>query len=60
MFRSNCPGALCAYGLPNFAKTMQLIATKAVGLEGQTPLGNMTGEISDVFQYLGFGFYDWV
>ena len=59
MFRSNCPIALWTYGLPHFAKIMQLTATKAAGLEGQIPLGHVTGMIPDISQFLDFGHYDW-
>jgi len=60
MFKSNCPKALWTYGLPHFAKLMQVTATKAAGLAGLTPLGYLTGETPDISQYLDFGFYDWV
>ena len=60
MFKSNCPRSLWTYGLPHFAKIMQLTATNAAGLNGQTPLGHLTGETPDMSQYLDFGFYDWV
>ena len=38
IFRSNCPRALWPYGLPHFAKTMQIAATNTAGLNGQTLL----------------------
>ena len=60
MFRSNCPKALWTHGLPHFAKTLQLVVTKAAGLEGQTSLSHATGKIPDISQHLDFGFYDWV
>ena len=60
IFKTNCPRALWNYGLPHFAKIMQLTATNAGGLDGITPLGALTGETPDISQYLDFGFYDWV
>ena len=60
MFRTNCPRALWNYGLPHFAKLMQLTASNAAGLEGKTPLGKLTGETPDISQFLDFGWYDWV
>ena len=38
---------------------MQLKTNKAAGLDGQTPLGRVTGENSDISQCLSFGYYDW-
>ena len=60
IFRTNCPRALWNFGLPHFAKIMQLTASNAAGLEGKTPLGKLTGETPDISQYLDFGWYDWV
>ena len=60
IFRTNCPRALWNYGLPHFAKLMQLTASNAADLNGKTPLGDLTGETPDISQYLDFGWYDWV
>ena len=60
IFRTNCPKTLWNFGLPHFAKLMQLTASHAAGLEGRTPLGSLTGETPDISQYLDFGWYDWV
>ena len=60
IFRTNCPRALWNYGLPHFAKLMQLTASNAANLNGKTPLGAITGETPDISQYLDFGWYDWV
>ena len=60
IFRTNCPRALWNYGLPHFAKLMQLTATNAADLNGRTPLERVTGETPDISQYLDFGWYDWV
>ena len=60
IFRTNCPRALWNYGLPHFAKLMQVTASNAAGLNGKTPLGDLTGETPDISQYLDFGWYDWV
>jgi len=35
-------------------------AASAGGLEGKTPLENVTGETPDISEYLDFGFYDYV
>ena len=58
--KTNCLRALWNYGLPNFAKIMQLTATNAGGFDGITPFGALTGKTPDISQYLDFGFYDWV
>ena len=55
IFRTNCPRTLWNYGLPHFAKLMQLTASNAAGLEGRTPLGDLMGETPDISQYLDFG-----
>ena len=60
IFRTNCPRALWNYGIPHFAKIMQLTASNAAGLNGKTPIGALTGETPDISQYLDFGWYDWV
>ena len=60
VFRTNCPRSLWNFGLPHFAKLMQLTASNAAGLNGKTPLGALTGETPDISQYLDFGWYDWV
>ena len=60
IFRTNCPRVIWNYGLPHFARIMQHTATNAAGLEGKTPLGDLTGETPDISQYLDFGWYDWV
>ena len=60
IFRTNCPRAVWNYGLPHFAKLMQLTASNAASLNGQTPLEVITGETPDISQYLDFGWYDWV
>ena len=60
IFSTNCPRALWNYGLPHFAKLMQLTASNAAGLNGKTPLGVLLGETPDISQYLDFGWYNWV
>ena len=60
VFKTNCPKCLWNYGLPHFAKLMQLTASNAADLQGRTPLGVLTGETPDISQYLDFGWYDWV
>jgi len=60
IFRINCPRSLWSYGLPHFAKIMQITATNAAGLNGETPLGRLLGETPDISHYLDFGWYDLV
>ena len=60
IFRTNCPRGLWNYGLPHFAKLMQLTASNAADLDGRTPLGALTGETPDISQNLDFAWYDWV
>lgn len=60
IFRTNCPRQLWTYGLPHFAKSMQLTATNAGNLKGEIPLGALLGKTPDISRYLDFGFYDWV
>ena len=60
IFRTNCPRGLWNYGLPHFAKLMQLTASNAADLDGRTPLGALTGKTPDISQYLDFAWYDWV
>ena len=60
IFRTNCPRVLWNFGLPHFAKIMQLTASYAADLNGRTPLGALLGETPDISQYLDFGWYDWV
>ena len=58
MFKIDRPRALWSYGLPHFVKIMQITATYAVRLNGQTLLGHITGETPDISQHLDFGWYD--
>ena len=60
IFKTNCPRALWNYGIPHIAKIMQLTATNAAGLNGQTPLGALLGDTPDISQYLDFGWYQLV
>ena len=60
IFRTNCPRVLWNFGLPHFAKIMQLTASYAADLNGRTQLGALLGETPDISQYLDFGWYDWV
>jgi len=43
IFRTNCPRSLWNYGLPHFAKLMQLTASNAANLNGRTPIEAITG-----------------
>lgn len=60
IFRTNCPRVLWNFGLPHFAKIMQLTASYAADLNGRSPLGALLGETPDISQYLDFRWYDWV
>ena len=58
MLRTYCPRSLLCYGIPYAAKIMQLIASFAAKLQGRMPLESLTGETTDIYQYLDFGFYN--
>ena len=60
IFRTNCPRSIWNYGLPHFAKLMQLTASNAANLNGRTPIEAITGETPDISQYLNFSWYCWV
>ena len=60
MFWKYCTRALWRYGIPYIAKIMEITASFAVDLQGRTPLEALTGETSDISQYLDFGFYNWI
>ena len=60
IFQTNCPKSLWNYGLPHFASIMQMTATHAAGLNGQTPLGALLGETPDISHLLDFGWYDFI
>ena len=60
IFCTNCPRALWNYGIPHFAKLMQLTALNTAYLDGQTPFDKLLGETPDISEYLDFGWYDWV
>ncbi len=60
IFRTNCPRSLWNYGLPHFAKLMQLTASNAANLKGRTPIEATTGETPDISQHLDFSWYSWV
>ena len=60
MFRMYCLRALRNDGIPYVAKIMQITASFVEDLHGRTPLEALTGETTDISQYLDFGLYDWV
>ena len=60
MFRTYCPRALWSYGISYVAKIMQIMASFVSDLQGRKTLEALTGETPDIYQYLDFGFYDWV
>ena len=47
------------YGVRWVAETMQRTLTKAGGLEGRCLIERVSGETTDISEYLDFGFYDW-
>ena len=57
MFRTYCPRRLCSYGYPYVSKIVQLTATHAGRLQGQTSLELMTGETPYISDYLYFVWY---
>ena len=58
MFRTYCPRAQWSYGIPYVANIMKITASFAADLHGRKPLESLTGETTDISQYLDFGFYD--
>ena len=60
MFRTYFPRALWSYRIPYVSKIMQITASFAEDLQGRTPLEALTGETPEIFQYLYFGFYNWI
>ena len=59
MVRERVPNKFWDYGVRWVAETMQRTLTKAGGLEGRCPIEPVSGETTDILEYLDFGFYDW-
>ena len=60
MVKRRVPRRLWDYGIVWVCEIMSLTANSNFSLEGWTPLEQMTGETTDISEYLDFGFYDCV
>ena len=62
MVRKRVPRRLWDYGMHWVCETNGLTysTTRELGLGGGIPLEKITGESPDIYEYLDFGFYDWV
>ena len=58
MVRKQVPRPLWDYGMVCVSEVMSLTFTTAGGLNGCVPHTHVTGETSDISEYLDFGFYD--
>ena len=58
MFHTYSPRGLWCYGYPYMENIMHLTARTARKFQGQTPLELLTGETSDISEYLDFVWYD--
>ena len=58
MVRSCVPRKFWDYGMRWVCEVMQRTSTQAGGLIGRTPIESVTGETTDISEYLDFGFYD--
>ena len=58
MVRSRVPRKFWDYGMRWVCEVMQRTSTQAGGLDGCTPIESLTGETTDISEYLNFGFYD--
>ena len=58
MVRSRVPRKFWDYGMRWVCKVMQRTSTQAGGLNGCTPIESVTGETTDILEYLDFGFYN--
>ena len=58
MIRQRVPKEIWDYGIRWVSETMSLTYSSAGSLEGSIPLTAVTGETSDISEYLDFGFYD--
>ncbi len=60
MVRKQVPRQLWDYGNVWATKIMQRTSNTARGLDGRTPLEEITGNTPDIKEYLDFGFYNWI
>ena len=60
MFNSISPQRLRCYRIPYLAKVMQQMDSHYGNLDGRTPIEKITGDTPAIYEYIGFGFYDWV
>ena len=58
--KMNIPDRLWGYGITWICKTGNVTASSSRYADGRTPLEYITGETSDITEYLDFKFYDWV
>ena len=56
--RSRVPRMFWDYGMRWVCEVMQRTSTQAGGFNGCTPIESVTGETTDISEYLDFGFYD--
>ena len=60
MVRKRVPRKLGDYGFKWVSETMSMTYTSAGGLDGSIPITKVTGDTTDISEYLDFGFYDQV
>ena len=58
MIRKRVPRKLWDYGMVWVTEIMSMTHTTAGGLDGSIPITKVTGETTDISEYLDFGFYD--
>ena len=58
MIRRRVPREMWDYGIIWVSETTPLTRSSAGKLEGAVPLTEVTGETSDISEYLDFGFYE--
>ena len=60
MAKANVPKRLWDYALAYVCETGNVTASGSRYARERTPLEIITGETPNIFEYLDFGFYDWV
>ena len=58
MIRRHVPREVWDYGIIWVSETIPLTHSSAGKLEGEVPLTEVTGDTSEIFEYLDFGFYE--
>ena len=58
MIRTKCPKQLWYYGITLCSEVMSLAHSTTGGINGVIPLERVTGETSDISEYLDFRFYN--